>query len=100
MQQDLARGDRRGIDDIGAAGRDLADVGRVVDDDALADSQTQIFGALAGAADRRQQDAEHAQRAAQRYPRITAAVVKFQVAIHVVAFLSSPLAWAWFRQSW
>ena len=46
VQQDLARGDRARVDNVRIAGRDLADVGRIVDDDALADGQAQIFGAL------------------------------------------------------
>ena len=100
MQQDLARGNRCGVDNVGAAGRNLADIGGIVDDHALADRQTQVFGALAGTAGGGQQDSQHAQRAAERHSGITAAVVQFQVAIHVGAFLNSPLAWAWFRQSW
>ena len=46
VKQNLAGGHRTGVDHFRIAGRDLADVGRIVDDDAFADRQTKVLGAL------------------------------------------------------
>ncbi len=62
VQQDLARGDRARIDHVRIAGGDLADIGGIVDHDALADRQAQIFGALRQAGAGRSATARRTQR--------------------------------------
>jgi len=48
VKNDFAGGHRTGIGNLGVAGRDLPDVGRVVDDNALPDGKPQIFRSRVG----------------------------------------------------